>query len=242
MATDQLEGRNVVLEALVRGRRRVLEVALDERAKPDAKVTAILEEARRRGVKVRRVPRQQLDRRSQTGTHNGVIAMAEPLPQLTVKSLLDEVPSPFVVAVDEVQYEHNVGAILRSCLGAGVDAMVVPVKRGRGLSPVVQRVAMGGAEAVPLIREGISSALSTARRAGLIVVGADQGGTPYWDLDLTGPMVLVLGGEDKGLSPALRKKCNAIASIPLKGDLDSLNVSVAAGILLFERQRQRAMG
>lgn len=241
-AIDQLEGRNVVMEALRRGRRRVRRVFLDERARADDKINGLLELARRKGVPVSTVPRQELDRRSETGVHNGVIAEADPLEAPTVAALLDQLfaegKQPFVVLVDEVQYEHNLGAILRSALGAGVHAVVVPVVRGKGLTPVVQRVAMGAAEEVPLIREGLSSALAALRRAGVPVVGADMDGRPVWDVRMDGALALVLGGEDKGLSPALRDRCDAIAAVPLQGELESLNVSVTAGVMLFEKVRQ----
>jgi 23S rRNA (guanosine2251-2'-O)-methyltransferase len=172
--------------------------------------------------------------------HNGVIAEAEPFPELRVRDVLDAHAEPFVVLVDEVQYEHNLGAILRSALGAGVDAVVVPVQRGKGLTPVVHRVSMGGAEAVPLVREGISSALADLKRAGVTIVGADMDGVPPWEVDLTGPVAIVLGGEDKGLTDPVRKRCDHIVGVPLAGNLESLNVSVTAAILLFERVRQRS--
>jgi 23S rRNA (guanosine2251-2'-O)-methyltransferase len=224
-----------VLEALVRGRREVRRVWLDVGAKPDEKVSRILALA---GDRVLRVERVLLDRMSQTGVHNGVIAEADPFPDVSVRDLLRQHDEPFVVLVDEVQYEHNLGAILRSALGAGVHGVVVPVQRGKGMSPVVQRVSMGGAEAVPLVREGISSALAELQRAGVRVIGADMDGQPYYDVDLTGPVALVLGGEDKGLTPPVRKRCDAIVAVPLAGGLESLNVSVTAAILMFERQRQ----
>lgn len=239
---DQLEGRNVVYEALRRRVRRVRRVLLDDRARPGGKVDAIVQEAERAGVPVVRVPRDRLDRLSATGVHNGVIAEAEPIPEHTVTSLLAELDArgvePFLVLVDEIQYEHNLGAVLRSALGAGVHGVVVPVRRGKGLSPVVQRVAMGGAEAVPVVREGLSSALATIRRAGIRVVGCDMGGAPLWEVPLTGPVALVLGGEDKGLSPTLAKRCDAIAAVPLQGELESLNVSVTAAVMMFEKVRQ----
>lgn len=226
----------MVLEALERGRREVRRVWMDVGAKPDRKIDAILRLA---GDKVSRVERALLDRMSETGVHNGVIAEAEPFPELTVREVLDREPEPFFVLVDEVQYEHNLGAILRSALGAGVHAVVVPVQRGKGLSPVVHRVSMGGAEAVPLIREGISSALATLKRAGVTIVGADMDGLPPWEVDLRGPVAIVLGGEDKGLTDPVRKRCDHVVGVPLAGGLESLNVSVTAGVLLFERVRQR---
>lgn len=239
---DQLEGRNVVFEALKRGRRRVHRVLMDERAKRNDKITAILGLAQERGVRVERVPRHRLDRQSRTGVHNGVIAFADAPDSPTTKQLVDGLfergIDPFVVLVDEARYEHNVGAVLRSCLGAGANGLIIPVRRGKGLSPVVQRVAMGAAEEVPVVREGLSSALATLKRAGVRIVGCDMGGQAVWDTPLTGPIAIVVGGEDKGLTPALRKRCDAVVAVPLQGDLESLNLSVTAAVVLFEKVRQ----
>lgn len=241
---DQLEGRNVVFEALKRQRRKVRRIWIDARTRPHRKIDAILSLAQEQGVPVAKVPRTQLDERSHTGVHNGILAEAESLPENTVQGLLSELErageDPFFVLVDEVQYEHNLGAILRSCLGAGVNGLIIPVRRGKGVTPIVQRVAMGAAEAVPVVREGLSSALATLHRAGVRILGADMGGEPCFAVHMTGPLALVLGGEDKGLSPTLRKRCDAVVAVPLAGDLESLNVSVTAGILLFEKVRQES--
>jgi 23S rRNA (guanosine2251-2'-O)-methyltransferase len=230
------------VEALWRARRRVVAIWLDERAREDAKVSRILELAQQREVAVTAVPRRTLDELCVGGVHNGVLAWAEPLPGYTTQGLLSELErenkDPFIVLVDEASYEHNLGAVMRSALGAGVHGVVVPVRRGKGLSPVVHRVSMGGAEVVPLIREGLSSSLATLRRAGVTVVGCDMDGDPLWDIDLTGPVAVVLGGEGKGLSSTLRARCDRIASVPLEGQLESLNLSVTAGVFLFERSRQ----
>ena len=242
---DRLEGRNVVLEALLRKRRRVLRIWLDTAAKagsdPSDKVAQILALG---GDRVKRIDRQMLDRMSQTGVHNGVIAEAEAFPDLSISEVLETAfrggRDPCFVLVDEVNYEHNLGAILRSALGASVDAVIIPVQRGKGLTAVVQRVSMGGADAVPVIREGISSALAQLKRAGFLIVGADMDGVAPWSLPLSGCVAFVLGGEDKGLTVPVRKRCDHIVGVPLAGGLESLNVSVTAGVLLFERVRQRA--
>jgi len=232
----------VVLEALKRERRDVLRIALDSAAKPNPKLAEILTLASRYGVKLERVSREKLDSYSEAEVHNGIIAEAEPLPEWSVtarlNAVLDAGEHPFFVLVDEVNYEHNLGAILRSALGAGVHGVIVPVRRGKGLTAVVQRVAMGGAEDVPLIREGLSSALATLRRAGVRVVGADMDGEACWDVPMSGPLALVLGGEDKGLSPTMRDRCDAIVRVPTGGDLESLNVSVTGAVLMFEKVRQ----
>jgi 23S rRNA (guanosine2251-2'-O)-methyltransferase len=242
---EQLEGRNPVIEALLRKRRKVRKVMLDERAREDDKVRRLISLCEQAGVRIERVNREQLDRLAAGEVHNGVIAHADQLPELTVQQLLDQVYArgemPFLVLADEISYEHNLGAILRSALGAGVHGVVVPTKRGKGLSPVVHRVSMGGAEAVPLVREGLSSALKICHKAGLRIVGADMGGVAHCVLDCSRPTALVLCGESKGLSPTLRKLCDAIVGVPLQGELESLNVSVTAGVMLFERARQLSL-
>jgi 23S rRNA (guanosine2251-2'-O)-methyltransferase len=239
---EQLEGRNPVVEALRRQRRRVVRVLIDVGARPDPRIAEIERLAAEVGAKVERVERRQLDKLADGRVHQGVIADAAAMPQLTMRQVMDEVyeagRDPFFVLADEVVYEHNLGAILRSCLGFGVDALVLPTRRGAGVGPVVQRVAMGAAEVVPVVNEGLSSALKPIRDAGIRVIGADAGGAPVGSVDLRGPLALVLGGEGKGLSDTLRKRCDVVVSIPLAGALESLNVSVAGAVLMYEKRRQ----
>lgn len=239
---DQLEGRNPVLECLLRGRRRMHRIWLDVGARPDPKVDQILELAGAARVRVERVPRAQLDKLTDGRVHNGIVAHADPLPSYTTRQLLDrlfdEGKDPFLVLADEVSYEHNLGAILRSALGFGVDGLILPTRRGADVSSVVQRVSMGAAEVVPIVHESLSSALKPIRDAGIRVVGADMNGTSAFALPMKGSVAIVLGGEGKGLSPTLRSRCDAIASIPLAGGLESLNVSVAAAVLMVEKRRQ----
>ncbi|HMV69095.1 MAG TPA: 23S rRNA (guanosine(2251)-2'-O)-methyltransferase RlmB [Myxococcota bacterium] len=240
--TDQLEGRNPIEECLKRARRRVLRLWIDTGTRPDERVLRILELAEAAGVRPERVDRKVLDRKAEGRVHQGMIAEAEPLPEPTTREVLDDVFNagrhPFLVLADEVSYEHNLGAILRSCLGFGADGLILPTRRGASLSSVVQRVSMGAAEVVPVVREGLSSALKPIRDADVQVVGADAGGTPLGQADLRGPVALVMGGEGKGLSPTLAKRCDTIVAVPLAGGLESLNVSVAAAILMYEKRRQ----
>ncbi|MCA9570980.1 MAG: 23S rRNA (guanosine(2251)-2'-O)-methyltransferase RlmB [Myxococcales bacterium] len=239
---DQLEGRNPVLECLQRRQRRVRRLFLDQGAKPDRKIRTILRLAEEAEVPTARVPRAHLDRMADGRVHNGVVAEVEALPQLTTRQLLDQVfdagETPLLVLADEVSYEHNLGAILRSALGFGVHGIVVPTRRGAEVGPVVQRVSMGAVEVVPVVHESLSAALKPISDAGVRVVGADMGGTSIYEADLRGPLALVLGGEGKGLSPTLARKCDEIVSVPLAGGLESLNVSVAAAVILAEKRRQ----
>lgn len=241
---DQLEGRNPVLEALVRGRRAVRRIWIDRGARPDPRVTRIHELAAASGVQILPKDRRDLDASAEGRVHNGVIAWADPLPQLTVAQLLDRTfasgQDPLILLCAELSYEHNLGAILRSALGFGVHGVVVPTRRGAALSPVVQRVAMGAAEEVPVVRESFHSAAKHLQKAGLPLVAADHGGTPIGQARLAGPMALVLGGEGAGLSSSQRARCDRVVTIPLGGELESLNVSVATAVLLYEKRRQDA--
>jgi 23S rRNA (guanosine2251-2'-O)-methyltransferase len=239
---DQLEGRNVVIAALTASDRVKL-IHVDGHSKPSPKLQELFELAASRGARVESVPRSTLDAVSEAGVHNGVIAWAEPLPRPTLKQVIDALGAhdPLFLLLDEVQYEQNLGAILRTAAWAGADAVIVPTRRGADLGPVVQRVAMGGAEEVPVVREGLMSALATLRRAGVRIVGAEADGDTAWcDADLTGPLALVMGGEDHGLGHGPRSKCDAVLRIPGRAGsvVTSLNVSVTAGLLLAERLRQ----
>ena len=242
---DQLEGRNVVIEALRRRKRQVRKVFLDERSKSNSKITELLQLISDQNIKLERVDRQKLDKMSETGVHNGVIAVADALPAYTLKQLLDEIYAkdefPFLVLADEIQYEQNLGAILRSAMGAGVHGVIVPKVRGKGISAVVQRVSMGGSEEVPLIREGLSHSIKILKKEGIPIVAADMDGRPVWDVNLKGALAVILGGESKGVSPTLRNKSDRIISVPLQNNLDSLNVSVTAGIIFFEKCRQERL-
>lgn len=243
---DELCGRNVVLAAL-QSSRRLREILVDDRARPDEKLRRLQDMARAAGVDWRLVPRAELDRRSKGGVHNGVVGLADPLPRPSLKEVLDEADAqgrePFLLLLDEVQYEQNLGAILRTASAAGVTALVTPTRRGAQLGPVVQRVAMGGAETVPVVREGLNSALAAIGRRGIRILGAEADGTrPYWEADFRGPLAMVLGGEDHGLGQKIRERCDEVVRIPLPGGgpVDSLNVSVDAGLLIYERIRQSA--
>lgn len=242
---DQLEGRNVVLAALQAGD-RVRHVWIDDHARPEGKVAAIRELALDSGARVVDVPRAALDAVCTGDVHNGVVAFARALPSWTLKTRLqwlqEEGIEPFLVLLDQVQYQQNLGAILRTAAIAGAHAVVVPTRRGAPLGAPAQRVAMGGAEVVPMIRESMTSALATLRRAGIRVIGAEaDGDRPYYEADFTGPLAVALGGEDRGLGSALRQRCDEVVAVPMPQDsiVTSLNVSVTAGLLLFERVRQR---
>lgn len=239
-AENQLEGRNPVLECLQRAKRRVHHIWLDEGAGDDPRLARILELAEQAGVPITRAPRRELDRRTEDRVHNGIVARVDPPRTWKTGDLLETLAGrdPFLIVADELSYEHNFGAILRSALGFGVDGVIVPTRRGAQLSPVVQRVAMGAVEEIPVVRESPYAALKLIRKAGIPIVGADMDGRPAHELDLRGPLALVVGGEGRGLPEGMRARCDALVSVPLAGQLESLNVSVAAAILMYEKRRQ----
>jgi len=231
-----------VLECLVRHKREVRRIWMDRGARSDAKISSILEIAKERGIRADRVDRKELDKMAKGRVHNGVIAHADPLEGWTTKALLDDIfargDDPFLVLADGLSYEHNLGAILRTSLGFGVNGLILPTRRGASVSPVVQRVSMGAVEEVPIVHEGLFSALKHIKKAGIPVIGADMNGKSMTELRMAGPVALIMGAEGSGLSSKLRERCTAIASIPLAGQLESLNVSVAAAVLMYEKRRQ----
>jgi 23S rRNA (guanosine2251-2'-O)-methyltransferase len=240
---DRLEGRNPVLECLRRGARRVHRIWLDQGAQPDERVTEITERAKAAGITLQVVERQRLDRMAEGRVHNGVIADVDPVPTWSTSAVLEAAfavgEDPFLILADGLQYEHNLGAVLRTALGFRASGVVLPTRRGADpLSPVVQRVSMGAVEVLPIVRESLFVAARELERAGVPMIGADMDGEPLDRVNLRGPVAIVLGEEGRGLSPKLREKCTQVVSIPLGGELESLNVSVAAGILMYEKRRQ----
>lgn len=242
MGSDRLEGRNPILECLQRSKRDVHRIWLDQGAKADPRIARILELAGRRKVPVQRVDRKRLDRMAEGRVHNGIIAEVDEIPVWTSASLLahqlEHGIEPFWVLADGLSYEHNLGAVLRSALGFGANAVVIPTRRGASLSPVVQRVSMGAVEEVPVVRESLFAVLKNLKKAGIPAVGADMGGHSMTQTRMDGALALVMGAEGRGLSPKLREKCHRIVSIPLAGNLESLNVSVATALLMYEKRRQ----
>jgi 23S rRNA (guanosine2251-2'-O)-methyltransferase len=239
-----LEGRNVVLEALRAGR-EIRTIYVDEAIHASGKIDEIVQRAQAAGVVLATVGRERLDRMSATGSHQGVIGLAAARPRMTLKELLTSlagVKNPLLVVLGEVMYEQNVGAILRTADGAGVDGVIIPPRRSAPLSAAVSRISMGASEYIPVIHESPMSALSLMRREGIMTFGVEaQGDAAYYDADLTGAVAFVFGGEDKGLSVTVRSKCDRILSIPLAGRITSLNVSVSVGVVLYEKVRQESV-
>jgi 23S rRNA (guanosine2251-2'-O)-methyltransferase len=226
-------GVRPVIEALRGGRRRVFEV-LD--ASGNAEVARAATAA---GVSVKKVPHARVEELARGGVHQGVAALAEPYPYVELEDLL-ATPDSLVVLLDGVIDPHNLGAVLRVADGAGASGVVIPKDRAAGVTAAVVKASAGASEHVPVSRvTNLRRAIDAIKKAGLWVYAAEVGGTPYTDLDLAGPVGLVLGSEGRGVRRLVREGCDGAVSIPMLGAVGSLNVSVAAGVLLYEAGRQR---
>ena len=235
----QLEGRNPVQEALKAG--TVTLIRVEKGKQRDPKIQEILDEAAAKKVPVEPVTRQKLDRISETGHHQGIIAVAEPSPAWSLEKVLKETGrEACILLLDRVQDPHNLGAILRTSDAAGVDGVVIPKRGSADLGPAVHRVSMGGSLHVPVWRQSLYTAIKTLNDDGFRIIGVDASAdTPYWGVNLTGAVAFVLGGEDRGINPTLLDKCDTLVRIPMMGKIPSLNVSVATAIVLYERLRQQ---
>ena len=242
---SKVEGRNAVLEAFRSGR-VVDKLFVLERCE-DGPVRTILREAKKHDTMVRFVKKERLDQMSETGKHQGVIAVTAAYDYAEVEDILNKArekgEAPFVVILDNIEDPHNLGAIIRTANLAGAHGVIIPKNRAVGLTATVARTSAGALNYTPVARvTNIARTIEELKKEGLWFVCADMGGTSMYQLDLKGPMGLVIGNEGDGVSRVVKEKCDFVASIPMKGDIDSLNASVAAGVLAYEIVRQRLLG
>jgi 23S rRNA (guanosine2251-2'-O)-methyltransferase len=252
---NYIYGLSPVLEALRAGKRPVEKLLVAAGAQP-ARVAELMEAAKRARVAVERRERRELDELTRRANHQGVVALLAANRHAATQStrqpgytdaeaILSSLGAPpLVVLLDNIEDPHNLGAILRSCEGAGVDGVFIPEHRAAGLSETVAKTSAGAVEYVRVARVvNLVPLIEELKERGVWVVGLEGGAeTSYTDFDLTGPLALVFGSEGKGLRRLVREKCDAVVSIPMRGQINSLNVSVAAGIVLFEVLRQRRVG
>lgn len=239
---QQVEGRRAVRELLVAGRRKVHEVLLTSGGEESPELEALAALARDGGVRVKQVPTDLIARRARTGAPQGVIAFAAPVPTADLDDLLRD-PAAFLVALDGVTDPQNLGAVMRTAETAGATGMVLPTHRAVGLTPAVAKAAAGALEHLPVaFVSGVPGALDRAKRAGVWCVGLDaHGDQTLFDLSVAdAPLVLVFGAEGRGLSRLARARCDVIASIPMHGHIESLNVSASAAVACTEVARRRA--
>jgi 23S rRNA (guanosine2251-2'-O)-methyltransferase len=232
---EQIYGRRAVREAL-RGRREVLELVMTERA---AATEPWLQEPPP-GTRSRVAAERELTEMVGTRDHQGVVARVEPFRYADAYELAQH-PDPLLVCLDRVTDPRNLGAVARSAEGAGATGIVVPAHGSAMVTPAVSRSSAGAVEHVPIaVVQNLARYLSEVKGPDLWVYGAaGDGGKPMWEMDLTGGAAFVFGAEGRGLRPLVRRTCDELVSIPLAGTVESLNVSVAAAVLLYEARRQR---
>jgi 23S rRNA (guanosine2251-2'-O)-methyltransferase len=242
-ASSLVYGLHAVRALLQRDAGRVRRLLVDAR-REDARMREVLQLAQQHGLRPERLDAKQLAARAGDVTHQGVLAEVEPLPlwhEDELVAALAGAVEPLVLVLDGVQDPHNLGACLRTADACGALAVVAPKDRAAGMSATVRKVAAGAAETTPLVTvTNLARALRLLKDAGLWVVGADMhGGQLAWQADLTGAKALVMGGEGEGLRELTRKTCDVLVRLPQAGSVESLNVSVACGMLLYEAVRQR---
>jgi 23S rRNA (guanosine2251-2'-O)-methyltransferase len=229
-----------VIEALKTGR-RVDRIIIADGARP-ARLHELLETARRAGVPVRREPRVALDRLARTTSHQGVIAIVGPAGYADATGLLTRLNSgSLIVLLDGIEDPHNLGAIIRTAECAGATAVVIPERRAAQLTDTVAKTSAGALEHIPVARvTNLVTFAGELKKLGVWIVGVERSGSiVYSDFDYSGSLALVFGAESRGLHRLVRESCDLLLSIPMRGRISSLNVSVAAGIVLFEAARRR---
>lgn len=241
---EQIYGLHAVQQVLATDISRVYELWVQE-GRHDAKLQAMLTQAQQQGIAIHTVPRKTLDKLTQVDHHQGIVIRCQTRPletQPTLEAVIAAVTTPpFLLVLDGVQDPHNLGACLRTADAAGIHAVVIPKNRACGLSGVVRKVASGAADTVPLIPvTNLATTLRWLQEQGVWLVGADSHSQiSLFETRLTGPLALVFGSEGTGLRRLTREICDVLVHIPMLGTVASLNVSVAAGICLYEAVRQR---
>ena len=237
-----IEGRNAVMEAFRSGKTIDKLFVLD--GCQDGPVKSIVREAKKHDTIVNFVAKERLDQLSDTGHHQGVIAFAAAYEYAEVEDILkiaeEKGEPPFVFLLDGIEDPHNLGAIIRTANLAGAHGVIIPKRRAVGLTATVARTSAGALNYTPVAKvTNIANTIEELKERGMWFVCADMGGEVMYRLNLKGSIGLVIGNEGDGVSRLVKEKCDMIASIPMKGDIDSLNASVAAGVLAYEIVRQR---
>lgn len=237
-----IEGRNAVIEAFRSGKTIDKLYVLD--GCKDGPVMTIIREAKKHDTIIRYVDKELLDKMSRTGHHQGVIANAAAYEYAEVQDILETARAkgepPFVFILDGIEDPHNLGAIIRTANLCGAHGVIIPKRRAVGLTATVAKTSAGALNYTPVAKvTNIATTIEELKKEGLWFVCADMGGETMYRLNLKGPIGLVIGNEGEGVSRLVKEKCDFVASIPMHGNIDSLNASVAAGVLAYEIVRQR---
>ena len=237
-----IEGRNAVLEAYRAG--KTIDKLYVQDGVKDGPIQSIIREAKKQDTIVNFVSRERLNQMSEEGHHQGVIAHAAAYEYAEVEDILkaaeEKGEPPFIFLLDGIEDPHNLGAIIRTANLAGAHGVIIPKRRASGLTAVVAKTSAGALNYTPVAKvTNLAATIEELKEKGLWFVCADMNGELMYRLNLKGPVGLVIGGEGDGVGRLVREKCDMVASIPMKGNIDSLNASVAAGVLAYEIVRQR---
>lgn len=235
-------GRNAVLELIKSGRE--IENILVAKGEREGSVSKILSMARDRGIVVKTVDRKKLDFISAGANHQGVAANVSAHEYSSVEDILElaraKSEAPFIIICDEIEDSHNLGAIIRTAEACGVHGIIIPKRRNVGLNFIVAKTSCGALEYVKVARvSNINSTIDKLKKENIWVYAADMGGSSWCKTDFSGGVALVIGSEGKGVGEHIRANCDAVVSLPMKGKINSLNASVAAGVIMYEIARQR---
>ena len=233
-----LEGRNMVRDGLSSGQ-KIGTVMLALGSVGDPKIKEIEKMAREKGVQIRTIPTDDLNKMAESRNPQGVIALMDVPEVISLKQILDNKRNCFILLLNRIDYEQNMGAILRTAWAAGVDAVVASPNGVHEITPVVAKVSMGGAAYVPLIPMSLFQAIKMLHEYAVAVVGVEvEMGKTMYEQKLTGPVAFLMGGESEGISEPLQKECDFFINIPMQKSVASLNVSVATALVLYEKNRQ----
>ncbi|QEK11149.1 23S rRNA (guanosine(2251)-2'-O)-methyltransferase RlmB [Crassaminicella thermophila] len=242
MNVDKIEGRNPVIEAL-RANREIDKIMIAKGA--EGSVKKIIGMAKDKGISIQYVQKQKLDNISQSHAHQGVIAFVAAHNYVEVEDILKKAEEkgedPFIIILDEITDPHNLGSIMRTADAAGAHGIIIPKRRAVGLTSIVAKTSAGAIEYVPVAKvSNIAQTIDMLKSQGVWVIGADMSGEKkHYEENMKGKIALVIGSEGKGIGRLIKEKCDFLVNIPMKGEVSSLNASVAASILMYEVVRQR---
>lgn len=243
--TSKTEGRNAVLELFRSG--RTVDKLFVQDGSQDGPVKSILREAKKQDTIVNFVPKERLDQLSETGKHQGVIALAAVCDYAEISDMLaaarEKGEDPFLILLDGIEDPHNLGAVIRTANLAGAHGVIIPKRHAVGLTGTVAKASAGAVSYTPVAKvTNLTQTMKELKKEGVWFVCADMEGEVMYRQNLTGPIGLVIGSEGEGVSRLVKETCDFTASIPMKGNIGSLNASVAAGVLSYEIVRQRMAG
>lgn len=237
-----IEGRNPVLEAIKSG--RTIEKIYVARGAVEGSLKMITAMAKDRGIVINETERKRLDDMSETGGHQGIIALVSPYVYSDVDDILNDAKNkeeaPFIIILDEIEDPHNLGSIIRTANLCGAHGVIIPKRRAASVTAAVAKASAGAIEYMKVAKvTNINQTIKELKEKGLWIAGMDMDGEVCYKTDLKGPIAIVVGSEGKGISKLVKENCDMVVKIPISGDIDSLNASVAAGIMMYEIQRQR---